>query len=214
MSDAVPDVLVELKASSHAIQRLLDCTHFMFMGAFRIFPPETPETIRAAEARIGAPVPPALSELLTTHGGFRCHEGLGLTFHDVPTAPPLCGGLVEILDALTFWHTWRTEEDLSGEAVKRLNGEFFGFGHHRKSETCLHVLYFDRKGAFGALAFDQDDWDDDLVAHFDELSRGVNRHGATLDELLGPYLEEALLVSRSGLAMYTRYAADDGGASR
>lgn len=158
-------------------------------------PPESMEIIAQTEHRIGRQLPAELRDVFVNFGCFFHRldiDGFYLGYFNRPTCPPICGGLVEMIDCNWGWNESREEESFSFESIAQMNARYISFGHWEVDENSYEHFYFDELGHFGALKFDQDFRDEDAWQHLLELQRGYNRHKMTFQELIEPYLQKAL----------------------
>lgn len=101
------------------------------------------------------------------------------------------GPLADVLDAAWGWDAYREPDDFPVESVAIMNREFICFGHCECDENAWDHFFFDRKGNFGVVHFDQDYWPESMCNHLLELGTGRNRHRMSLEEVLLPKLTNA-----------------------
>jgi hypothetical protein len=123
-------------------------------------PRDTPQSLQALAGRLGFPVPPSLAALLTEIGAFYNpdYADVWQTIELYPTAQLLHGptGLVSAIE-----HDWGERPELpqwfNADARSRIDKQTAVFGIRYEDDDTHDYLYFDSRGRFDHLYFDQDD---------------------------------------------------------
>lgn len=157
---------------------------------------ETPERIQAFEQKCNCTIPEELKKLYLDHGAFSIKDsGMSGSIdlysnknssYDMPNI----GGLVEIIQML-WGDRPEFEENFSTEEIKFLNENYFIFGHYSINDNAFVHYYFDRKGKFGAILYDQDYFDEAYEDYFQPL---LKKSLATMDfnELISSQVDESI----------------------
>jgi hypothetical protein len=162
-------------------------------------PADAEAALEAVARRAGMPLPPALAHLLATEGAFH-----NPWFGDVWQTLRL-DSAAELLERRTGLATfiddvWAGRPELhewfGAEALSQIDAQTFVFGFRYEDDNVHDYLYFDRRGRFDHLYFDQDS---PRVArsHLTSILREPGP-GVTLEELLASQLEIMMMAIQEG----------------
>jgi hypothetical protein len=122
--------------------------------------PDSPDDIARLTQRIGMPVPESHGNLLLTSGVFH-HAHFGDTWQTLRlySAKEMLDRQCGVVDAIKEIWGGRPELDaaLTAEQIAKLNAEYVVFGYRYVDDNVHDYLFFDRRGGFYHLLFDQDD---------------------------------------------------------
>jgi hypothetical protein len=122
--------------------------------------PDSPDDIVRLVQRIGMPVPESYAALLLASGAFH-HARFGDTWQTLRlySAKEMLDRHCGVVDAIKEIWGGRPELDdaLTAEQIVKLNAEYVVFGYRHVDDNVHDYLFFDRRGGFYHLLFDQDD---------------------------------------------------------
>jgi hypothetical protein len=162
--------------------------------------PETPETLAGWEARIGCAIPRSLRSLYLEHGAFTLRDPSywrSLRLLDSGARLHMLAGLQVAIDDLWCGRPEFTE-NFDSPNIDRLNREFIVFGYFCHNDNAYTHLYFTRSGGFGALYYDQDDWNS-AHALLEQMLKNPDEGTGTLDGMINGFankVADALIAER------------------
>ena len=156
---------------------------------FEFKKPDGAEAIAALEKKLGFAVPTALRSLWTTKGALHSvwfgDSWQTLTMDTAAEMAEHPVGLLQFID-----HAWGGRPELAawlpGDATAKINADYIVFGYRYEDDNVHDYFFFDRRGAFGHLHFDQDDMSDARAAV--RAMAQTPPAGESFDELLGDQL--------------------------
>lgn len=125
--------------------------------------PDSPEDMAQVVQRIGMPVPESYATLLRSSGAFH-HVHCGDTWQTIRlhSAKEMLDTRNGLIDFIKYIWGGRPELDdaLTPESIAKLNAEYVVFGYRYVDDNVHDYFFFDRRGGFHQLLFDQDDTGD------------------------------------------------------
>lgn len=163
--------------------------------------PDSAEAITALEKKLGFAVPAELRAMWTTKGALHstwfadAWQTLTIDSAAEMAAHPV--GLLPFID-----HAWGGRPELAAwlpaDAAAKLNADYVVFGYRYVDDNVHDYYFFDRRGRFFHLPFDQDD----MTAARDQVREMAKAApaGSSLDELLRDQLTTIREAAQAELA--------------
>lgn len=163
--------------------------------------PDSAEAIAALEKKIGFAVPAELRAMWTTKGALHspwfadAWQTLTIDSAAEMAAHPV--GLLPFID-----HAWGGRPELAAwlpaDAAAKINAEYVVFGYRYVDDNVHDYFFFDRRGRFFHLPFDQDDMSE-ARTKVRELAKAAPA-GSSFDELLRDQLAAIREAAQAELA--------------